>query len=102
MSTENTTLTDFSADDTDKEDSETKPDWTPHASTKHAHVCNNCGGHVSAEFVRQAGDNQGNVKRCINCTDRKCDLSLAALDDDRLRDHYTAGAGVQTGQGWTK
>lgn len=33
-------------------------------------TCLNCGAHVSAEFSRVCGDNQGRVHRCLKCANK--------------------------------
>ena len=32
------------------------------------HRCQNCGGHVTANFLRVFGDNSDVVHGCVNCT----------------------------------
>lgn len=42
--------------------------WIDHAgSTAPACQCSNCGEHVSQDFVRVYGDNDGEVYGCLSC-----------------------------------
>ncbi|SDL10173.1 DUF7563 family protein [Natronorubrum texcoconense] len=43
-----------------------RPQWTPTAGTT-TNACQNCGSHVTPQYVRGYGTNDGRLCHCPNC-----------------------------------
>ncbi len=65
-------------------------DWPPRGEKKY---CQNCGAHVSDEFRRGAGDDDGRVYACPSCTDYRRLARAAQGLEPRLRDGEVAADG---------
>ena len=42
--------------------------------------CLNCGSHVTNEFARVMGDNDGHVHACVNCSDNHPGEAVAGVN----------------------
>lgn len=60
--------------------------WTVGDAGQTATHCHNCGSHVTADFARVYGDNDGNVYACPRCVRAIAELrDGAAADPDHER-----------------
>jgi hypothetical protein len=69
MSSQNARLTDFTPPETEIADA--PPEWSPQQAEDNAEnqsQCQSCGNHVSRDFARVFGNNDGEVWACRDCT----------------------------------
>lgn len=106
MSSDQQRISDFGAEDAaggadgdeDGDGRQHQPvvDWAQNNDCATNNACENCGGHLTPDFVRVYGDEDGDVHRCPNCSTMRERLAGKATDPDREVDQYR---GSQQGLG---